>query len=662
VPNATFYGETGDGYLYAKTDAHFSVAREAAVADVKDTAGDTIRIGVAYIDPPLSGDKYRFYRGFLYFDTSSLPNNATVTAATLKIYLVGNLKIQETGIKVILFHAENRPTDPLSLSDFDLNFYASGGADDITVSTGQSGYQTFTLNATGRGWINLTGKTTFCLRTEQDVSPTLPKLYMLADFYSADKGVGYRPVLEVTYGVKATVGTDAASGVGSSYATGNGNISDVGDGSLTEYGFIWNDDGSDPVDLDSADNKVVSTNLSGGVFSANLTGLTPEKTYYYRAYATTEYGTAYGDAVAFTTTAAPLGFTVTTEEPTNVLDTSATCHGTIVEDNGYTITQHGVIYALEADPGTPADPTTAEGYTQEGAGSEGAFTSEVTGLTQDSVYFCRAYAQTTDDGGHVAYGKLRIIRTGIPGSATVYSDPGDGNLRVTTSYVYDTCGDGTNVTPADTVDTTSTDLWAYGYCEYSSAQGKYMVDIIRGYVYFKTDDADTGLPSDAVVKSVTLHLYVNDVQWDLYQFALSVLSGQPNYPSESGGAPALQVSDFDRTLYTELDQTSLISGVGWVSLDIPVDELNRSGLTKLCLDIGSAATSFKSIKMNSADAASNKPYLEIQYVEPQPPAYPDVQIGGAWKGVNWIGVVIGGVWRYVKEIKSVIGGVWKDSA
>jgi len=118
VANATFYGETGDGYLYAKTDAHWSVAREAAIADVKDTAGDTIRVGVAYIDPPLPGNKYRYYRGFLYFDTSSLPDNATVTAATLKIYLVGNLKIQETGIKVILFHAGSRPTDPLSLSDF----------------------------------------------------------------------------------------------------------------------------------------------------------------------------------------------------------------------------------------------------------------------------------------------------------------------------------------------------------------------------------------------------------------------------------------------------------------------------------------------------------------------------------------------------------------
>jgi len=700
VANATFYGETGDGYLYAKTDAHWSVAREAAIADVKDTAGDTIRVGVAYIDPPLPGNKYRYYRGFLYFDTSSLPDNATVTAATLKIYLVGNLKIQETGIKVILFHAGSRPTDPLSLSDFDLNFYASGGADDITVYTGQSGYQVFTFNATGCGWINLTGKTTFCLRTEQDVSPTLPNLYMLADFYSADKGVGYRPVLEVTYGVKPTVSTDAASGVGSSYATGNGNITDIGDGSLTEYGFIWNDDGSDPVNLASADNKVVSTNLSGGVFSANLIGLTPEKTYYYRAYATTEYGTAYGDAVDFTTTAAPLGFTVTTEEPTDVLDTSATCHGTIVEDNGYTITQHGVVYALEADPGTPDDPTTAEGYTQEGAGSEGAFTSDLTGLTENSVYFYRAYAQTTDDGGHVAYGTLQILKTGVEKVATVYGDPGDGSLYNYDIWDYDdgcqsghcrdrlvddstaaigssSCGESGgpwSYPERALLLTNESEIELYTHC---GAAGGYCCDggVVRAYLYFDTSSLE-GKP----VKSAKLKLYVtyssyrtwNGSSYDYHSQGYKVgYNAYGLYPSESNGEPDLDAGDFGKAHYSGWVYVSSPGGPGdvnaYVSVDVPAESIDSNGLSKFCVMLYSVdefGTSYgQSLKFLTADSATNKPYLEITYVDEQePPAYPKVQIGGAWKSVEVIQAIVGGVWRYVKEIKSVIGGVWKDSA
>jgi|GEM_PF-5247418 len=660
MPNATFYGETGDGYLYAKTDAHFSEAREATSADEKDTTAETIRIGLEYN----VADKYRFYRGFLYFDTSSLPDNATITAATLKIYLVGNLTLLSTGIKVILFHASDRPSDPLSYSDFNLNHYASGGADDITVYTGQSGYQIFTLNATGYSWINLTGKTAFCLRTEQDVSPTLPNLYMLVDFYSADKGVGYRPVLEVTYGEKATVGTDAATGIGSSYATGNGSISDVGDGSLSEYGFIWNDDGSDPVDLASADNKVVSTNLSGGVFSASITALTPEKTYYYRAYATTEYGTAYGDAVDFTTTAAPLGFTVTTQNPDRVLVTSATCRGTIVEDNGYTITQHGVIYALEADPGTPSDPTTAEGYTQEGTGVEGQFTSEVTGLTADSTYFCRAYAQTTDDGGHVAYGGLVLMRTGTQQSTNVTGESGDGYLYYFSGYIYDSCP--LTPTPATSKDTTDTNLKVYSYCAYSSGQGKHSVAIQRSYVYFDTDDQTTGIPSDADIISVKLWLYVNYVQYEPGAAPIiRVASGQPDYPSETNGSPDLSLDDFDISLYTKLDETEQIyeSDVPcWISFDIPHTELNRSGLTKFMVYKGTIGAYVSYAYLNSADASSNKPYLEIQYAERTSPAYPKVQVGDEWKSVEAIYAVVGGVWKYVKEIKSVIGGVWKDSA
>jgi hypothetical protein len=66
-------------------------------------------------------------------------------------------------------------------------------------------YHSITLNATGRDWINKTGTTKFCLRASDDIVSNPPPdfspymSYGLAEYYSYEKGSGYRPQLIVTY-------------------------------------------------------------------------------------------------------------------------------------------------------------------------------------------------------------------------------------------------------------------------------------------------------------------------------------------------------------------------------------------------------------------------------------------------------------------------------
>ena len=97
--------------------------------------------------------------------------------------------------------------------------------------------------------------------------------------------------------------------------------------------------------------------------------------------------------------------TVTTQAATAVLVTSATGNGNITDDGGGDITQHGVCWKLGSDP---VDIAGADGYTEEGAGAEGAFTSTITPLIEVTTYYYRAYA-TNSEG--TTYGAAQSFTT-----------------------------------------------------------------------------------------------------------------------------------------------------------------------------------------------------------------------------------------------------------
>jgi len=98
----------------------------------------------------------------------------------------------------------------------------------------------------------------------------------------------------------ATLTTTAVSSYTESAAVSGGNITDDGGGDITARGVCWSSTSQTPTVADSKTEDGSGT----GSFTSDLTGLDPETTYYIRAYATNSAGTAYGDAVDFTTLAA----------------------------------------------------------------------------------------------------------------------------------------------------------------------------------------------------------------------------------------------------------------------------------------------------------------------------------------------------------------------
>lgn len=102
----------------------------------------------------------------------------------------------------------------------------------------------------------------------------------------------------------ASIVTVAASTIRSGSATTAGTISVAGCSAITNYGIEY----SRTLDFatGSTGTQVIGSNLSSGNYSVNLSGLSFNSKYYYRAFVTTANGTVYGSQLTFTTTAVPV--------------------------------------------------------------------------------------------------------------------------------------------------------------------------------------------------------------------------------------------------------------------------------------------------------------------------------------------------------------------
>ena len=177
-----------------------------------------------------------------------------------------------------------------------------------------------------------------------------------------------------------TVTTTAISAPTQTTATSGGNVTADGGSAVTARGVCWTSGAADPVVTDSHTTDGTGT----GTFTSSLTGLTPNTTYKVRAYATNAIGTAYGAVVPLTTSPILLA-TVTTAAVSTFTASGAVTGGDVTASGGGTITARGVCY------GTTANPDITGTVTTDGTGT-GTFTSTLSGLSDGTVYYVRAYA------------------------------------------------------------------------------------------------------------------------------------------------------------------------------------------------------------------------------------------------------------------------------
>jgi len=176
---------------------------------------------------------------------------------------------------------------------------------------------------------------------------------------------------------------------------------------VTTRGICW--DTINEFNIDDCLNKTINGD-SLGVFTSNITELEEGKDYFVKAYATNEKGTGYGDTKTFSTI--PLSVPqVTTSNISDITTISAVGGGEVINNGNGTVTVRGICWSTY-------DNVSLENYdgkTENGTGP-GSFISNLTDLTDGTIYYVIAYAINEKGTG---YGEVKSFQTIAIGAPTV---------------------------------------------------------------------------------------------------------------------------------------------------------------------------------------------------------------------------------------------------
>ncbi len=195
-------------------------------------------------------------------------------------------------------------------------------------------------------------------------------------------------------GLPSVVTDSVVTNIGSVKATCGGKVTDDGTLTVTARGICYS---TEP--QPTTEDTHTTEGKGKGEFVSNLKNLQDKTTYYFRAYATTDAGTAYGKVYSFKTSdGIPVVVLSQIGEPTA---NSVSCTGNVTGDGGLTVSERGFCYSVSQYP------TNTDAHVVIGSGM-GEFTGSLTGLNVNTTYYVRAYAVNSIG---VGYSEQRIITT-----------------------------------------------------------------------------------------------------------------------------------------------------------------------------------------------------------------------------------------------------------
>lgn len=281
----TFYSTTSDGSRGTVTLYDGMTYNDEWTATSRpDCASSSLYlpVGQRYYYPGY--DTYSVYRGYLYFDTSGIPDDAVVSDVKLYLYGAGDFDTSDYCSVRVTEGMPTYPHDPLVNADYNKANYNTDLLGQLFAGNYTLGWNTINFNSAGEAEINLTGTSKFCLRSTFDISGVTPSNSQYVVFYSREKGLTYAPYLEVTYSIPIDP---------PDVTTNDPDPNTLTTTSVEVWGYL-DDDGGEPCSVRFEYGTTVSygsyTSWQSGVeagssFSATLTGLSRGTTYHYQAVA-----------------------------------------------------------------------------------------------------------------------------------------------------------------------------------------------------------------------------------------------------------------------------------------------------------------------------------------------------------------------------------------
>ena len=392
-------GATALGSTLAVTGvATFADTLKAAApglfADSLDVAGNAHVADVLYADSIVSGKVVNAQvRDLANHNTDGLVETSTnryFTPAREQL-----LQAQIDSLDTILWNLLNQLFDPPSVitsaatpvAAYTASINATFDAGGAEVE--DSGFE-LSLNS------DLSDSTVYAATGAESLAEALSSLtkgttYYYRAFVETIMGRAEGAIQSFTTVDDAAVSTLSATSIGAFSANLRGQITSTGGGTISATDFQYSTNSS----LSGA--STAGGSSTSGTFNGSVSGLSAGTTYYFRARATNEAGTANGNTLNFTT----IGLaSVSTGNSSSVGPTTATLSGSVTPTGGGTVSATGFQYSTNS--------SFSGASTKSGSSTSGSFTANLTGLNGSTTYYFRAYA--TNEAG-TQYGTSNSFTT-----------------------------------------------------------------------------------------------------------------------------------------------------------------------------------------------------------------------------------------------------------
>ena len=142
------------------------------------------------------GETFDVYRTYLDFDTSAIPDDATITDVSLSLKASSDYSDVDFDVRIYKYAW----TEPIDSGSREANYDASGATYDADWrnTSGMSTGIYYDSPSLDNSWVNLTGDTKYQLRSSRDVNANTPSGDEYIKSYSAN-AAGNEPILKVTY-------------------------------------------------------------------------------------------------------------------------------------------------------------------------------------------------------------------------------------------------------------------------------------------------------------------------------------------------------------------------------------------------------------------------------------------------------------------------------